>query len=776
MPKRKYKDATDEDNASGMRKGGRPMPEAEKLIKEAMKRTGVSGNPKHRTLTIGLKTIWNRSDDEGILLFERIEQTVLWVSRAVDLMTLFGNWLVLDTLRLGNDLPFLDLRWFLDLLHSVTRTKGAKYMAHFERFCATTGHTPLEHMQKTNRVMEYKRIEMLTAAKQMFAGQFFKRRLSYVRWRVANGISGRLASLPPDTRKNLLYRITKIIMDDGGRAVQDYSGLHVLTHDEKDILRAIAIDEKSRLDHLRSRIQGRMEASWVARRVEANKKTNDADNASKRKKVIITEEQLRDQFRAFSTQTMVEMDPMAVLWYYGDLDALVQSLPLTQEMDLCKCGEDFKKRLPWVWERLRRPAFSPMPFARTGRQFIRIDTKVLQNWHVSLREDVWWMENLVDLYAGGAKRIHQLKENSFLSDPRTAKAALEVLIPDGARPTHRPCLPGASFMTDGVAIHLSVLGFPSAHDHLDTLHEAGYTGVKVLARRDKVNLVSCGSGIHKLESCFVDGDISNMRFVGVDPGAIQVAAYTWFVGAETQLPREEMVSAMIEGRHGSYSETEYIKNTGREEAALLEKRRRTINEAYGAALASLVGSQKKTLSIVVLEDYARRRAHATEDMQAELLSRIRSLHRRIRFIKIQRCIDHMAHRILGDPNRYKRARERRQRPWAIHEGHPVVFFGRALFSGTKGHVTVPRKKLIRALGCRATVVLVDEYNTSKLCPIDFSVLRNGDENRLRLCNQENHGGFSCDRDVIGAVNIAQKAIFELLGRPLAPLYSAQQAA
>jgi hypothetical protein len=56
----------------------------------------------------------------------------------------------------------------------------------------------------------------------------------------------------------------------------------------------------------------------------------------------------------------------------------------------------------------------------------------------------------------------------------------------------------------------------------------------------------------------------------------------------------------------------------------------------------------------------------------------------------------------------------------------VVFFGRGAWGGVKGHVSVPRKSLIRQLACRALVVLVDEYCTSKLCPLDFIELCSSD--------------------------------------------------
>jgi transposase len=93
----------------------------------------------------------------------------------------------------------------------------------------------------------------------------------------------------------------------------------------------------------------------------------------------------------------------------------------------------------------------------------------------------------------------------------------------------------------------------------------------------------------------------------------------------------------------------------------------------------------------------------------------------------------------------------------------------------KGHVTVPRKKLIHVLACNYLVLLVDEYCTSKLCPYDFSELQDMG-NRIRQCKTENHGAtaeFTMDRDVIGSMNNLQKGV---LGRNLQPLYQSVEAA
>lgn len=759
MVKRKRKN--DHEKQEGSKGRGRPTPKQEKLIKDAMRRAGVQGTVKQRTLTIGLETIWNRCDDEGQLLFERIQETVTWVSRAVALMTLFGNWLVLDILRSQGDLPVLDARWFLDLLHAITTSHGP-FGLHFARFCQATGQAALPWMVNTSRIMEYKRNEMLTASKNMLSGQFFWRRLSFLRWKVADALSGRFPDLTIAKRNTLLFKTTSLIISGAGEEANDYQCIMDLNPGDIPTLQEIAVDDHARVASLRSFISSRVEESWVKDRLGAKTKKR------------LTSDELRARFRSFSISTLVDMDPMAVLRYHVDQFDSIQHLPLTRSFSNCTSGADFKEKLPWMWKKLRPPSFSPLPFSSTKRQFIRIDAKVLEEaWRVPLREDVWWVENLVDVYKGGKKRLHQLKEYSILSDPRTAEACLELLPPDE---TTRPCLPGASFTTDGVSLHLSVFCFPSTIDHLDKLHEAGYTGVKVLKKREKVDLTRSRRGVHKLESCLLPVDSLNedTEFIGVDPGAVQVASYTRFGASELTLSRPELVSNMI-SRGGSYSESTYIKNTARDLQARKEVRRREINQRYRWSLEQLNGVLKKSFDVNVLEAYARQRVLSDPGLQEELLDRTRSFHRRLRFIKTQQCLEHMTHKILGESSRYKRQKMRRQ---GIDLNlNKVVFFGRALFSGTKGHVTVPRKKLIRTLACKATVVLVNEYNTSKLCPYDFAILEDGYEKRVRLCQTEFHQGpFSCDRDVIGAANIAQKAIFELLGARLEAFYSSEQAA
>ena len=100
----------------------------------------------------------------------------------------------------------------------------------------------------------------------------------------------------------------------------------------------------------------------------------------------------------------------------------------------------------------------------------------------------------------------------------------------------------------------------------------------------------------------------------------------------------------------------------------------------------------------------------------------------------------------------------------------IVFFGAAQFGhGRRG--PLPRKALIRALGVRCPVILMDEYNTSKRCCDCGDPLVPVPGSRVFQCvRDEGHDGdlAGCtirfiNRDVNGAENIAKCGVCQLLG-------------
>jgi hypothetical protein len=137
----------------------------------------------------------------------------------------------------------------------------------------------------------------------------------------------------------------------------------------------------------------------------------------------------------------------------------------------------------------------------------------------------------------------------------------------------------------------------------------------------------------------------------------------------------------------------------------------------------------------------------------------------------------MTRRIVGK----KILRTRKQRE-GTNEKH-IIFFGASNFSGGgHGHVSIPRKKLVRILSQHVPVVLTNEYCTSKHCPLclrELNDIKCDKEDpttiqRFRQCKTETieSSEFRCpfskekmiDRDDGGSTNITQKGLFDLASK------------
>jgi hypothetical protein len=76
-----------------------------------------------------------------------------------------------------------------------------------------------------------------------------------------------------------------------------------------------------------------------------------------------------------------------------------------------------EKKNTWpFWKKLKLPYFSPLPFNKTSRQFIRIDKKTLKEWNLksNIYDEGLWMNNVFNLYSSKKKgRIHQFMDAFF---------------------------------------------------------------------------------------------------------------------------------------------------------------------------------------------------------------------------------------------------------------------------------------------------------------------------------------------------------------------------
>jgi hypothetical protein len=251
-------------------------------------------------------------------------------------------------------------------------------------------------------------------------------------------------------------------------------------------------------------------------------------------------------------------------------------------------------------------------------------------------------------------------------------------------------------------------------------------------------------------------------FTGVDPGLKKVVAYTTIDGNDMiNNPHVSVITDSLNNYH-FLSNEEYRKKTGRIEYEIFENSRRTKNIKYAESLAHLSSSESSNscFSDKLLLSF-QAKLKTWNCMRNEKFKTIR-LHKKFQmYQKTSKQIAKIAKNICSSAKLKK----------------TIILFGNGSFCcGGKGYACVPKKKLIRDLAVRAPVVLVNEFRTSKLCPFDYkevidtvkSSIKN--ENRIRQCSTVNETFSKCplchDRDSIGAVNITQKGINELLNTPL----------
>jgi hypothetical protein len=735
-----------------------------------MKSMKMRGSPRTKTVACNLDTLWVAERED---LRERLRGAVIWVSKMKARASLFLNWHLLRVVRDTGiaEIPIITKKTKEAVFTSVFAAiagRRSPLSGSYQEFCRQTGYSTIGWIDNNSKVLTYAKQEMATVTKTAITTHFFTRRLKFVRWTIANTLREHLLSIPQQKdRKHLLWRISTVIM----------AGLDVdaerlgLPPELGPVVQSMVDREKEMLEELRAWVSSRCKSTWVGNKVKDSVNENSKRPPDKQKP-IKTAEEVSKEFDELSPDRLVDLDPLATIPYFYMRHQQVEEMELSVQWRECVQAQSFEQSWPW-WKTLRYPVgtFSPVPYYRTSRQFIRIDQSVLEQWKVEMDPNKWWMCSLLELYDNKRCRIPDLRKWRHLDNPLTAEACIAA--EGGLRESDRPCVPGGTFLTDGVAAHITLVTTPTHHLHLDGLSQAGYKGIpQAQAPRERTPIgASCRTtGVVKLESCEWAADAMGLEAVAVDPGVIQVVTHASIKVQDLLENREDAVRAALETAEGC-SEDWYVQKSGRADDQKREAMRRMARPSYSDALEALQGTRRKSFSLDDVLEYARARRRAEPGLEAELHDIARSAVRRTRFVRTQKCMANLAHQVLrGDDRKPRRIAKKRGQEYAMPAR--VVFFGRGSWGGIRGHVSVPRKSLIRQLASRALVVLVDEHCTSKLCPLDFTELCSSDnpENRIRQCQTANHGEFSADRDVIGSVNIGQKAVYELSGRRLGVFY------
>ena len=239
---------------------------------------------------------------------------------------------------------------------------------------------------------------------------------------------------------------------------------------------------------------------------------------------------------------------------------------------------------------------------------------------------------------------------------------------------------------------------------------------------------------------------------------------------------------------------EWMRESGRDEQARVETKRRNKNQAYRQAIDTLSSTRRRTADATTFAGYASASmatldARCTE-LVAEARCRFRFEHMKLLSSFLSRVADRMANRTT---NRLKSRLKReagltdeetealrvklRERRAFVREHNPrrMVFFGDGQFrSSMRGHPSMPKKKILKLLAVRVPTILLDEFRTSCQCPCGNSALidqplQPTDGKRVRVHKTD---GGECsvlklinDRDETATVNFVLAVFAAIMNAP-----------
>ena len=356
------------------------------------------------------------------------------------------------------------------------------------------------------------------------------------------------------------------------------------------------------------------------------------------------------------------------------------------------------------------------------------------------------------------------------------------------------------FSTDGVKLcMLFASGVVEQAPNVACLVKEGYN-VPVPER--PIDVTSTARGLYHVkegsEAKTVQPTSSNMRFTVIDPGIIKpLECGTLRLSDCTSTAG--IASTLIEaGNSWHISEKEWEERSGRKTLQHMEERFRKRDAGYATAIDELRVERKKCSDETAFMSYCCAAFRNLEHLQRGNLcldrSKINWWHCRRSTSFIARTADRIfdretlragrAAKSFPAPKRADSAlrsamRMRVESLRAARSGEKtVVFFGDGTFSCTsKGHISIPKKSIIKALSTRGLTFLLDEYNTSKQCPCGTSLLKDQEPSssgsRLR-CHETTGPGSTCcvlnaigssnmDRDTLATNNLVQCAVCALMG-------------
>ena len=321
-----------------------------------------------------------------------------------------------------------------------------------------------------------------------------------------------------------------------------------------------------------------------------------------------------------------------------------------------------------------------------------------------------------------------------------------------------------SFRTDGVQLCLCfVSGCATKTFGINELVDAGYDKLPVPSKPVDVRTVD--PGIYRLTEKRKDisplSNVEQLLLVPIDPGQVKPIQVAEVPAVECDSAKRicDYMSAHKECEW-HITDAQWKEGSGRAQFEKGEADCRQRRPEYDTAISALRETRRRCASFVELENHCKVvfSGGCLEALRAQLVTLAQS---KIRWTRTRRTVSYIskvADRI------FDRASRRRNDilPKDQHQTR-VAFMGDGTFGHQKGHAPVPKKKLVRSLAVRGPTVIMDEYNTSKMCPCGTSELKNVHESHRLCCHKTvgldgpccvecSLGAENMDRDVLAIIN------------------------
>ncbi|KAL1504816.1 hypothetical protein AB1Y20_008589 [Prymnesium parvum] len=368
-----------------------------------------------------------------------------------------------------------------------------------------------------------------------------------------------------------------------------------------------------------------------------------------------------------------------------------------------------------------------------------------------------------------------------------------------------------SFATDGIKLCITfATGNAPAVTNVPCLVKAGY---QIPTPDQPVDAMQIDRGLYHVREDNMHRVLkkvatdSKMRITAIDPGVLKPieAASVEITGKQTWTT-EKIAKAALETIR-RITEAEWKRGSDRSFLEEKEKRLRQSNAEYDAAIRALGGEDADGVVAKRTVDEGSLRRHMAAwfthlpalrtVLLGESRCKIRWVHERKETSYIDTACDAIMERstlrVAHEIDRRRGARrapgaasraledvqrcvDERRNVYAKNKGAKhAVFMGDGTFSHSRGHISIPKKRLVKALAHRGMCILVQEAYTSKRCPCgtaDLKTTSQSSDGRFRChetpgpdrcCICDEIGEEQMDRDFLAVVNLLYIAFCVLRG-------------